>query len=263
MEIGQFMECVIFDNLTGCKVVSYKEELWRPTDQTISDLIGDQWRKMEARNISVGATLTNGLLVRANEMHMDEQRILEVAAQKLDYKSHATTRDNPDIPITQRGLGLYVTAQLVSSDSYLVFGRTKNTEIQYQDIINVIAGGVEPQDIVIGQGLEHAMLREVKEETGQEDQDIVSINISYVIREMIAAHPSLVHIISSRLNSREMIEVYKSHTHKQIQSGESPELKELHFIPIDKKKIVKALEDSANNYHERVRIVLLHTINQL
>ena len=249
---------VLFRNLTGSKVVSWSSKLWVPSDPEIVRFIDQRWKEMLEKARESGYDLTNGTCVRANSMRI-EDGVLLIEAQKTDYRTHATTRDQKDIPEQKRGLALYVAANIVSSDGFLIMGESTTEVTSYITTRNVVAGGVEPEDIEVGRGLEKTLYREMGEEIGLTPEDLKSLDASYVIREKVAVHPSLIYIAHSNLTKDKIKERHRVHN-KTLRRGE---FSEIYSLPFDKKAIREELEENSNKYQNRVCILLEELANSI
>ena len=135
--VEQLDNLVLFRNLKGCVVSSYNDKLWIPEDPKVLEEIERTWKEK-------GNGLTNGPLVRVNSMNPDEKNILNVAGQKTDYKSHLGTKDREDLPAESRAMPLYVAANLITNDNFLVFLLDSSKK---DDSITTFAKPVRPNDI--------------------------------------------------------------------------------------------------------------------
>ncbi len=245
-------EPIIFDGIEKCKVESFCRKLWQPSDDEIKSIIESRWKELEEKNRKADGTLSNNKKVRVNMMYVLD-KVLYLQLQLTDYKTHVATRDDPSISENQRGLALYVIASIISRDNYLVYGKTLSSEEQYKGMINVIAGAVEPEQVRIGEGLEETLFTEIREETGQMSDTIEHYQPFFVIREQIAAHPSVVHIVKSYLKREDMEKIFQEHMINLNRKRERPEIEELLFLPYNKRSM-----DILNRYrtHERTKITL-------
>lgn len=244
-------DLIPFHELKSCKIVSFDSTLWTPSDERIKKRIEKEWRKKQKKK----GVLYNGPLVRANRM-WQEGAVLYIEAQRTDYKTHAMTRDDFSIPEEQRGLGLYATALPLTIDGYIVLGVTKTSEKQYQGKVNVIAGGMEPKDVKIGEGLESVVARELSEETGIKKKEIMSIQPIYVTRERTVRHPAVVHRVPLRLTRKQTKEIFLRKVAECKGRGEEPELGELWFVRAERREIEREMEERSTLYQERVPITL-------
>lgn len=256
MALSVLLESVTYRHLEEVVIDSFLEESWMPHPSIVEE-IEQEWLEMVSDAEKQGKLLFSepGTLLRVGSM-WQEGPSLKIKGQPTEYKYHALTRKEQDI--NKRANPLYVGANIITSDGYLVYGVRGKMVERGAGQIGIIAGSVNPKKHMSSDksSLDMAIYNEIEEETGILAEDLEFLNPSFVSVDKVSKpnelYPSLIYGGLTRMDRKAVEEVFKE---------EEREFSNLHFIRFRKTSITKELAN--NRYRPREQIILAYLSHNL
>lgn len=192
---------------------------WRP-GQIVVEQVASSWpgdvapaneriaRAWDAAKSRLGDKLFDGPMCRMESFSRDA--VSDTLRLKLSTTSYriflGTNLTNPDLAdafgthVLARPVG--VSPAFITSDGWLMLGRRNASVAYYPNHVHPFAGALEPSD---GWNPFNAVRRELREELGLHERDVIDIVCTGIVEDTILRQPEMIFAARSSL-SRERIE---------------------------------------------------------
>ncbi len=230
-------------------VNKHASQLWKPS-RRIEDEIDDIW----AEKLSHNEHLWSGPMVRLDKIVMDGKTLC-INTSLTSYKQHVGTRTNTEL--STRANPVYVSANIITADNYLLFGKCKNVE-RGVGKHNIAAGSLHPvldsPDGVPSLGV--GLYREIFEEFGLIPESFESVKPHIVFGLESEPTGSFLYNVKLKLTSKDVQQKFNALTQKSESYGVKPEFDSIHFLESDSKIIRDELKNKKVQYQPMVEAML-------
>lgn len=189
---------------------------WRPENREVESEMYDRIQDWLLVTEDKGLPTFNGTKTRLKDYSCSED-VLELELGEIDFYSHVATRGIEDLRYEDRPNTLGVSARAVTSDGLLVIGKkSQNNEVGADEYC--LPSGLAEADFEESLGI-----RELKEETGLHEEDILEITPGDLISAM--NHPHIVYDVKTDISFNEF--------YSRWMSSDNDELSGLAGLPVE------------------------------